>query len=111
KVGTTFTGYYALDNSGTPGAWVPVGTPVTLSSATWLRGLAATSHKDATVATSTYDHVSGPADVGGNRTVTVTPVPDGNGAATITLTVSDGYNSVTRTFDVTVTPVADPPTI
>ena len=49
---------------------------------------------------------------GANRTVTVTPVANANGGpATITLTVSDGVNLVTETFNVTVTPVNDPPTI
>ena len=47
-----------------------------------------------------------------NRTVTVTPAPNANGGpATITVIVSDGVASVTETFDVTVTPVNDLPTI
>jgi hypothetical protein len=111
KAGNTFTGYYALDNAGAPGPWVPVGAPITVAGTTWLRGLAATSHKDGTVATSTYDNVSGPDAVGGNRTVRVTPAADANGTATITLRASDGVNTTSRTFAVTVTPVADPPTI
>ncbi len=49
---------------------------------------------------------------GANRTVTVTPVADmSGGPTTITLTASDGTNSSNRTFDVSVTPVDDPPTI
>ena len=49
---------------------------------------------------------------GANRTVTVTPVADANGGpATITLTVSDGMSSAIETFNVTVTPLNDPPTI
>ena len=49
---------------------------------------------------------------GANRTVTVTPVANANGGpATITLTVSDVASSATETFNVTVTPVNDPPTI
>ncbi len=49
---------------------------------------------------------------GANRTVTVTPVANASGGpATITLTVSDGVSSATETFDVTVNPVNDPPTI
>ncbi len=52
------------------------------------------------------------AGTGANRTVNVTPAANANGGpATITLTVSDGTTSVTETFDVTVTPVNDPPTI
>jgi hypothetical protein len=111
KEGATFTGYYALDSAGVRGEWVPVGTPVTVAGATWLRGLAATSHRDGTVATSTYDNVSGPADVGGNRTVTVTPQADRSGTAAITLTAGDGVNTTSRTFTVTVAPVNDPPVI
>jgi hypothetical protein len=111
KVGDTFAGFYAPDNAGAPGPWVPVGAPVTVTSATWLRGLAATSHKDGTVATSTYDNVSGPESLGGNRRVTVTPAANANGSATITLTASDGVNSASRSFNLTVTPVADPPTV
>ncbi len=49
------------------------------------------------------------------RTVTATPVGDGSGGpVTITLTVDDGAaadNTATATFDVTVTPVNDAPTI
>ena len=47
---------------------------------------------------------------GGARTVTVTPVADGNGQATIGLTVTDGNaGSTTETFLLTVTPVPDVP--
>src|SRR5207302_1065768 len=48
---------------------------------------------------------------GANRTVTVTPAPDGNGVTTITLSVTDGSLTATTSFDVTVTAVNDPPTI
>ena len=49
---------------------------------------------------------------GANRTVNVTPAANANGGpATITVTVNDGFNSVTETFDITVTPVNDLPTI
>ena len=48
---------------------------------------------------------------GSNRTVTVTPAPDQNGAALITLTVSDGQLSNSTSFLLTVNPVDDPPTI
>ncbi len=46
-----------------------------------------------------------------NRTVTVTPAPDANGTALITLTVSDGTNSVSTNFLLTVNAVNDTPTI
>jgi hypothetical protein len=48
---------------------------------------------------------------GSNRQVTITPVANQSGTATITLRVFDGSTSTTDTFDVTVTPVNDSPTI
>ncbi len=49
---------------------------------------------------------------GANRWMTITPAPNANGGpVTITVTVSDGASSATETFDVTVTPVNDPPSI
>ncbi|HEY6080408.1 MAG TPA: tandem-95 repeat protein [Polyangiaceae bacterium] len=48
----------------------------------------------------------------GNRSVTVTPVANKNGGpVTITLTASDGALTATGSFNVTVQPVNDPPTI
>lgn len=47
---------------------------------------------------------------GGNRTITVTPVPEvSGGPTTITLTLSDGISTVTTTFTVTINAVNDPP--
>jgi autotransporter-associated beta strand protein len=48
---------------------------------------------------------------GSNRTVTVTPATNQNGAATITLAVSDGTLHATTAFLLTVNAVNDPPTI
>ena len=48
---------------------------------------------------------------GASRFVTVTPVANASGTATITLTVSDGTNSASDTFLLTVNTVNDPPTI
>lgn len=48
---------------------------------------------------------------GSSRTLTVTPVPDQWGTATITVRVSDGALVTARTFVLTVTPVNDPPAI
>jgi YVTN family beta-propeller protein len=48
---------------------------------------------------------------GANRTVAVTPVANANGAATITVTVSDGSLTGSDTFVLTVIAVNDPPTI
>lgn len=48
---------------------------------------------------------------GTDRTVSVTPMPDKNGTANITLTVSDGGKTDAETFEVLVNAVNDPPTI
>jgi subtilisin-like proprotein convertase family protein len=48
---------------------------------------------------------------GTNRTVTVTPLANQFGTATITVTVNDGTNNTSDTFLLTVNPVNDPPTI
>ena len=48
---------------------------------------------------------------GANRTLTLTPLANTSGSATITVTVSDGTLSATDTFVLTVTPVNDAPTI
>jgi uncharacterized repeat protein (TIGR02543 family) len=46
---------------------------------------------------------------GANRTVTITPVANQNGTATITITVSDGSYTADDTFDLTVNAVNDAP--
>jgi len=48
---------------------------------------------------------------GTDRTVTVTPVANAFGTATIAVTVSDGETTATESFDLTVLPVNDAPTI
>lgn len=48
---------------------------------------------------------------GGNRTLTITPGADQNGSATITVSCSDGTNSVSQSFTLTVSAVNDAPTI
>ncbi|PYI88064.1 MAG: hypothetical protein DME26_04245, partial [Verrucomicrobia bacterium] len=48
---------------------------------------------------------------GSARTVVLRPVTNENGSATITLTVSDGTLTGSTTFNLTVHPVNDPPTI
>src|SRR6185369_1596967 len=48
---------------------------------------------------------------GTNRTVTLSPVPDQIGAATITITLSDGTNSSGDSFVLTVNAINTPPTI
>ena len=47
-----------------------------------------------------------------NRTITAVPAANENGGpVTVTVTVDDGTTAVNETFDITVTPVDDPPTI
>jgi hypothetical protein len=48
---------------------------------------------------------------GGNRTVTLTPVPGQTGSATVTLTVSDGTLSAGTTFQLQVLGIPDAPSI
>lgn len=48
---------------------------------------------------------------GANRTVTVTPAPNANGSAVITMNLSDGSDTVSTTFTMTVNAVNDQPTI
>ncbi len=48
---------------------------------------------------------------GGNRTVTVNPAPNANGSAIITINLSDGSDTVSTSFTVTVNAVNDQPTI
>jgi hypothetical protein len=47
---------------------------------------------------------------GANRTVTITPAANQSGAATVTITVSDGVSTASDTFVLTVNPTADAPT-
>jgi hypothetical protein len=48
---------------------------------------------------------------GANRTLVVTPAANRNGTATISVTVSDGAQTATRTFTLTVNAVNDAPTV
>lgn len=48
---------------------------------------------------------------GASRTVTVTPLPNQNGSALITIRAHDGTGSRTATFNVTVNPVPDSPVL
>jgi len=48
---------------------------------------------------------------GANRTVTITPIADRSGSAQVTLTVSDGEATASRSFTVTVNSVNDAPTL
>lgn len=48
---------------------------------------------------------------GAARTLSVTPEPNQSGSAIITISVSDGENTVTEPFQLQVSPVNDPPTV
>ena len=48
---------------------------------------------------------------GSSRTLVVRPAANQSGSATITVTVSDGSLTASRTFTLTVTPVNDPPVV
>lgn len=48
---------------------------------------------------------------GDTRSLTYTPVGNANGTATITVTESDGFDTLVRTFQINVTPVNDAPTL
>ncbi|MEQ1859669.1 MAG: tandem-95 repeat protein [Chthoniobacteraceae bacterium] len=72
----------------------------------------ATSDNAAVIADPTVDYASSAA----TGSLSYTPVPDANGAATITVTIMDdggtaggGVNAITRSFVVNVTPVNDAP--
>ncbi len=99
KTGTSFSGYYATASA--PTSWIQVGPTVGIPAigTKFLWGLAATSHNDGVLGISTYDSISGPA----NRAVTITPAANRLGSATLTLNVSDGDLTASRTFVLTVT--------
>ncbi len=108
--GSNFSGYYALDNNGTPGTWTACGGTVTVNlDSSPIEGLAGTAHdNNGPLSTSTYDNVSGPAVVGGNESVTVTPAANKSGQGTVSVTVTDGTTSSTSSFNVF---VHGPPTM
>jgi hypothetical protein len=110
RAGTSYTAFYAADNSGTPGSWQQLGTAQTITMAAPPNrvGLAVTSKADGTLCTAVFDHLSGSPKLGGERTVTITPATNAQGTSTITLTASDGVATSTEQFDVTVSPNTPP---
>jgi len=74
RSGNNFTGYWAPDNNGTPGAWVTSGTHTTPMGTSVLVGLAVTAHNNGAVNTSTFDHVT----LTGNTAAPVVRLVDGN---------------------------------
>jgi hypothetical protein len=61
RVGNVFTGFWAVDNNGTPGPWQLMSQSdphTTIMPATVFFGLALTAHSNGNVASVTFDHVS-----------------------------------------------------
>src|SRR5262249_47352067 len=58
RSGNSFTGFWAVDNNGTPGPWNELGAHTTAMPATVYVGLALTAHNNGQVATATFDHVA-----------------------------------------------------
>lgn len=104
RSGSNFTAFYATDTNGVAGAWLPIGTAqaITFPAATNAIGLAVTSKVDASVCTAVFDHLGGTVDLGGERTVTITPTAATSGTSIVTLTANDGSTTSTRTFNVVV---------
>jgi hypothetical protein len=102
RSGNTFTGYWAVDNNGTPGTWqlIAQNDPhTTVMPSTVYVGLALTSHSNGNVATAVFDHVS--------VTGTTAPLPpavarltDGGGgeAGSVFTTSRVNVSSFTTTF-------------
>ncbi len=112
RVGTAYTAFYATDNAGTRSTWQPIGAAqaLTFTAAPNRLGMAVTSNADGTLCNAVFDKLGGSAQIGGERTVTVTPAAGQQGTATITLTANDGTMTGADTFTVTVSPNT-PPTI
>ncbi len=118
KSGTNFTGFYAPDDSGTPGTWTQLsgtgGSSVNIniysSGSNYIEGLMSTAHDEAAgvVGISTYDMISGSntgtgvLNTGANESVTITPNPDTSGSSFITLILSSGSFSTTSSFELQV---------
>lgn len=104
RTGNNFTAFHAADNGGTAGPWQAVGTAqaITFAAATNSIGLAVTSKVDSTVCTTVFDRLGGSIQLGGERSVTITPAAGASGSSTVTLNVSDGTTTTPRTFNVLV---------
>jgi hypothetical protein len=105
------TAAYAPDLGTTPTVWLPLGTPqpLTLTAAAQV-GLAVSSRADGTVCNAVFDQISGRVNLGGERSVTLTPAAGESGTATVTLTVSDGSLTATDSFQAVIG-VNTPPSV
>jgi hypothetical protein len=102
RIGNNFSGYWAVDVNGSPGAWQLMTTHTTVMPTTVFVGLALTAHNNPATATATFDHVQ---VIGATSTLTPTTVArltDGGGTeagSMFTKTkVSDTSFTTTFTF-------------
>jgi hypothetical protein len=112
RSGNTFTGYWAVDNNGTPGTWnlLSQSDPhTTVMPTTVYVGLALTAHNNGAVATATFDHVT--------VTGTTAPLPpevaqltDGNAgeAGSVFTTSRVGVSNFNTTFTLQFTDGTNP---
>jgi hypothetical protein len=104
RTGNTFTGYWAVDNNGTPGPWTLLtggADPHTTVMPTMVYvGLALTAHNNGAVATATFDHVSITGTTG-PLPATVLRLTDGGGgeAGSAFTTSRVGLANFTTTFN------------
>lgn len=105
KTGTFFTSFYAQDNNGVPGTWIELGGTLGINlGSSYYAGLGVTSHTYGVPCTATFDNVSGPANVGGNESLTIYTSPNITGSSMITLTVSDGVETTDSLLNIFTTP-------
>jgi hypothetical protein len=93
RSGSTLSAWAAVDNSGTPGTFVQVGSNHTITmNQTAYVGLCVTSHVDGTPATATFDHIT-VSSAGGAATdvapnIATAPTPASNPVATASVALS-----------------------
>lgn len=104
RTGTSYNAFYATDNDGAAGPWQAVGTgqAIAFTGSTHDIGMAVSSHVGNTVCTGVFDGLGGTVLLGGERTVTLTPVAGQSGSANLTLTASDGSLTGNTSFTVVV---------
>lgn len=102
--GTTYSAFYATDHDGTAGVWQAVGTEQTVAFVGTAHdiGMAVSSHVGSSVGTATFDRLAGTVLLGGERTLTLTPVAGQSGITNVTLSSGDGMLTSTTGFTVIV---------
>jgi autotransporter-associated beta strand protein len=101
RSGSTFTAFYATDNSGVRGAWQTLGTGQTVAFAAGTNavGMGVTSKVDTAVCAAVFDSLGGTVKLGGERTLTLTPTAGASGSSIVTIGVNDGTVVNNRTFN------------